>query len=168
MSDIEARIDHLEQLEAIRRLKHHTYCRCVDRVVAGDTGARAEISAHLCEDVVADFTGFPLMEGRAAVETFLFEHVPSVLAYSQHRVMNDVIDRDGDTATALWYLDCPVVFRDGNALGIHGSAMIAGRYEERYRREDGVWKFHCITALLDTVKAFAENWNGAVQLETNR
>lgn len=168
MSALAARIDHLEQLEAIRRLKHYTYCRCVDRVVAGDVTARAAISARLCDDVVADFTGFPLMEGRAAVEAFLFEHVPSVLAYSQHRVTNDVIDRDGDHAEALWYLDCPVVFRPGNVLGIEGSAMIAGRYRETCRCEDGTWKFLRITALLDTVKAFAANWNGAVQLESNR
>lgn len=168
MNSIEARLDHLERLEAIRRLKHYTYCRCVDRLVAGDATARQEISAHLCDDVVADFTGFELMEGRAAVEHFLFEHVPSVLAYSQHRVMNDVIDIDGERANALWYLDCPVVFRPGNALGIEGSAMIAGRYQEEYVRDAGTWKWRRITALLDTVKAFAENWNGATQLETNR
>ena len=137
-------------------------------MVAGDERAAAEIAAHLADDVVADFTGFDLMEGRAAVEHFLFRHVPAVLSYSQHRVMNEVIDIDGDTAHALLYLDCPVVFRPGNALGIDGSAFIAGRYEEDYVREHGVWKWRRITALLDTVAGFEHNWNGARQFERRR
>ncbi len=168
MTDLASRLERLEHIEALRRLKHYTYCRCVDRLVAGDVSARKEISAHLANGVAADFTGFDLFEGKAAVEDFLFRHVPSVLSYSQHRVMNEVIDIDGNTAHGLWYLDCPVVFRAGNGLDIEGSALIAGRYEEDYVCENGVWKWRRITALLDTVQDFEKNWSAAVQLERNR
>ena len=39
MSDLEKRIQHLEDLEAIRRLKHYYYCHCVDRAVGLLRGA---------------------------------------------------------------------------------------------------------------------------------
>lgn len=168
MSDLAARIDYLEQLEAIRRLKHSTYCDGIDRLVAGDKSGKAAISAHLTEQVVIDFSGRDLLEGKAAAEMFLFEGVPATLSYSQHRVMNDVIDIDGNTATALWYLDCPAVFRPGNVRGIEGSAIILGRYEEQYVRENGVWKWRRITALLDAIQPFKHNWSTAVQQNRNR
>lgn len=168
MSDLASRLDHLEQIEAIRRLKHAVYCGGVDRLVAGDPGGKSAISAHLADDVVGDWSGRDLMVGKAAVEAFLFEEVPSVLSYSQHRVMNDVIDIDGDTATASWYLDCPAVFRPGNMRKIHGSGIIIGRYQEHYVRQHGVWKWRRITALLDAVQVFEQNWSAAVQRERNR
>ena len=54
--------------------------------------------------------------------------VPATLSYSQHRVLNEVIDIDGDVATASWYLDCPAVFRPGNVRKLEGSALLLGRY----------------------------------------
>ena len=168
MTDLAARLAHLEDLEAIRRLKHATYCAGIDRLVAGDASGKAAISAHLTEDVVGDWTGRELMIGKAAVEAFLFEEVPAVLSYSQHRVLNDVIDIDGNSATASWYLDCPAVFRPGNMRKIQGSGILIGRYQEQYVREGGVWKWRRITALLDVVQDLEHYWSAAIQRERNR
>ena len=168
MTDLETRIQHLEDLEAIRRLKHYYYCHCVDRAVAGDTSAIEKTISRFADDIVTDFSGLPLTEGKEAVSAFYAQGVPSFLSWSQHRVMNEVIDIDGDTAKATWYIDCPADLRSGNPLGIDGSGFIGGRYEEEYARIDGVWMWTKITALLDVQKSFQENWNGATQLITNR
>lgn len=81
--------------------------------------------------------------------------------------MNEVIEIDGDAARATWYVDVPVVFREGNPTGVTGSGFIGGRYEENYVRVDGVWKWTNITALLDVQQSFDENWRNAVQLFSN-
>ena len=168
MREIEERIRSLEQKDAIRHLKHHTYCLCIDKIISGDREPQKQVSAHLTDDVIADFSGFPIMHGRNEVETFLFEHVPSVLAYSQHRVTNEVIALHSNKASAVWYLDCPVVFQPENQLEIIGSGIISGRYEEEYIFENNLWKWSKITALLDTVESFDINWARARQRKTNR
>ena len=168
MADMHARIQYMEDLEAIRRLKHYYYCHCVDRAVAGDEQAIEETISRFTEDIVADFTGLPLAEGKEAVAAFYAQGVPAFLSWCQHRVMNEVIDIDGDTATAIWYIDCPASLRKGNPTGIEGSGFIAGRYVEEYIREEGVWKWKKITALLDVQKSFSDNWNKAQQISDNR
>jgi hypothetical protein len=154
--------------EAIRDLKHYHYCHCVDRGIAGDESALRETVARFTPDVVADFTGFPLAEGVAAVTAFYLDTVPATLSYAQHRVCNDVIVVDGEHARGLWYFDCPVVFRPGNPLGLQGAGLIAGRYEEEYRRVDGIWKWQRITALIDTLAECDGAWSGARLLRHNR
>ena len=168
MDTLEERISQIESLEAIRNLKHAVYCRCIDLIVAGDLSKKEKILRHLADNVVADFTGFELMEGKKNVAAFLFETIPSILSYSQHRVTNDIIEIDGGRAKASWYVDCPVVFYPNNKLNINGSAFIAGRYEEEYIFEDGEWKWVRIVALLDTVQQFDKNWNDARQMIKNR
>ncbi|MBD2859865.1 nuclear transport factor 2 family protein [Spongiibacter sp. KMU-158] len=166
--NIEQRLQLLEDKEAIRTIKHYNYCHCIDRTVAGEGAAIDELLPLLADDIVADFTGLPLMQGREEVSNFFAHGVPAFLSYCQHRVTNDVIRVDGDNATGLWYIDCPAVFREGNPTGKVGSGFIGGRYEEEYRREGGIWKLAKITALLDIESEFQENWQSAKQLFTNR
>ena len=168
MTDLETRIQRLEDLEAIRRLKHYYSCHCVDRGVAGDRQAIAETISRFADDVVADFTGLPLLEGKEAVAEFYAEGVPAFLSWCQHRVMNEVINIDGDVATADWYIDCPAVFREGNPTGIVGSSFIAGRYHEEYARVDGTWMWKRITALLDVQNSFGDHWTNATFIRENR
>jgi len=168
MTDLESRIRQLEDLEAIRRLKHYYYCHCVDRAVAGDARASEETISRFADGIVADFTGLPLAEGKEAVGAFYAQGVPAFLSWCQHRVMNEVIDIDGDTATAMWTIDCPATFRQGNPTGLEGSGFISGRYTEAYIREGGIWKWTKITALLDVQNSFADNWNTARRINDNR
>ena len=159
MSTIEQRLQHLEDIEAIRQLKHYFYCDRVDRGIGlGDRSALDEVISRFASDIIADFTGFPVAVGIEAVSSFYTQTVPSLLTWSQHRVMNELIDVRGDTATGQWYIDCPVVFRDGNPLNLTGSGIIAGRYHERYRKENGVWKWTAITANLDVIAPWDRNW----------
>jgi hypothetical protein len=168
MTELDARLRQIEDLEAIRRLKHFNYCHCVDQAVAGEKDAIEGTVSRFTEDIVADFTGFPLAEGREAVVDFFRQGVPSILSYSQHYVFNEVIDISGEEATGLWYVNCPVVFSDSDPLGRSGPGLVAGRYEEEYVREGGVWKWRRIVALLDVVGPADQFWTGAKQLFCNR
>lgn len=168
MSSIEDRIRHLEDLEAIRYLKHYHYCHCLDRLVAGDSNGLADTLSRVSETIVADFTGGPLIEGKAAFTGFLTLGVPAALSWSQHRVMNEVIDIEGDRARARWYLACPVRFKEGGSTGLAGAGFIEGRYDEELVREDGVWKWARITALLDVQADYAHNWQNASYVFANR
>lgn len=163
-----ATLQSLIDREAIRELKHYHYCHCADRGIAGDAAAMDELIARFAPDIVADFTGFPVAEGIAAVTAFYRDTVPATLTYAQHRVTNEVIAIDGDRARGLWYFDCPVVFRPGNPLGLSGAGLIAGRYEEEYRRHEGVWKWQKITALIDTLAPCDGAWSGAELRRYNR
>lgn len=167
MTDLEHRLQHFEDLEAIRRLKHYNYCHCVDRAVAGVSSAIEETISRFTDDVVADFTGFPLARGKEAVTAFYTQGVPSILSYSQHHVFNEVIDIDGDQATGLWYVHCPVNFTQASPLGEVAPGLVMGRYEEEYVRQDGVWKWRKIVALLDVVAPGATPWAAATQLSAN-
>ena len=140
MSDIEQRLQLQEDLEAIRRLKHYNYCHCIDRAVAGDSAALEETFSRFTDDMVLDFTGYPLAEGKEAVTAFFTHVAHSRLSYSQHHVFNEVIDVDGDRATGLWYFHCPSNFTEASSLGKAASGLAMGRYEEEYVREGGVWK----------------------------
>ena len=167
MTNLEYRLQRFEDLEAIRRLKHYNYCHCVDRAVAGISSAIDETISHFTDDVVADFTGFPLAEGKEAVADFYARGVPSILSYSQHHVFNELIDIDGDQATGLWYVHCPVNFTEASPLGKVAPGLVMGRYEEQYVREEGVWKWRRIVALLDVVSPGEMPWVGANQLFAN-
>lgn len=168
MSTLESRIQYLEDLEAIRYLKHYYYCHCLDRTVAGDSAAIEQTISRFTDDIIADFTGLPLARGIDEVSMFLGDGLPAFMSWSQHRVMNEVIDIDGDSARALWYLDCPVVFREGNPMSALGAGFMSGRYEEDYVREDGQWKWRKIVALFDVQAEFATNWSRSKQLFKNR
>jgi len=161
-------VEELLTRETIRRLKHQNYCWCVDRMIAGESAALSELTSCFCPDVVADFTGFPLAEGIDAVTEFFAHTVTSALAYAQHRVSNEIVEIDGDAARGRWYLDCPVVFRPGNPLGLTGTGIIIGRYEEEFRREGNVWKWQRIRALLDVISETGGDWSGARLLRENR
>jgi len=167
MSDLEQRLQHQEDLEAIRHLKHYNYCHCVDRAVAGEPTAIEDTISRFTDDVVADFTGFPLAEGKDAVTAFYAQGVPSILSYSQHQVFNELIQIDGDKATGRWYVHCPVNFTEASPVGKVAPGLVMGRYEEEYVRENGVWKWRRITALLDVVAPGETPWAGASQLFTN-
>ncbi len=167
MSAIEQRLQHLEDIEAIRQLKHF-YCDRVDRGIGlGDRSALDELLSMFTSDIVADIAGLPVVEGIEAVSSLYTQTVPSLLSWSQHRVMSELIDVRGDTATGQWYLDCPVVFKAGNSLDLSGPSIILGRYHEQYRKEDGIWKWAALTANLDVIAPWDQGWAGAQYMAEN-
>ena len=180
MSDLEARVRRLEDIEEIRKLKHYYYAACIDRMVClHDERAIAELIGRFTDDIEIDFTTFPIIRGKQAVGDFFAKGVPSWLSWCQHRVMNEVIEVDGDSARGQWYFDCPAFYRGetGGPLAffrrwrgsvISGSGLVAGRYIEDYVREGGIWKWKRIEAQLDVNHGLKNAFDGARYVEKNR
>ena len=129
MSELEARIRRLEDIEAIRQLKAR-YCLLADRGYDGagdDDRAFAELFA---EDGVFEASAGPIV-GRKAIEARCKKFHP----FGFHVVMNPVIVVDGDTASASWSALVPSTTVDETAL------LVAGRYEEELVRTADGWRY---------------------------
>ncbi|MCX7169298.1 MAG: nuclear transport factor 2 family protein [Proteobacteria bacterium] len=164
-SDIESRLKHLEDVEALRRMKHETYCGLIDK---GVSTSRRELILPLLdrftEDIVADFSGVGVFHGAAAAR-FFTQTVPDWLSWSQHRVSNEVIDVQGDVAHSSWYLFVPVISTEQGLLGKKGRVILIGRYLEEYMRQDGMWKWRKIRAEFDVLTSADQGWSEAVWSE---
>ena len=131
--DLERRIQVLEDIEAIKKLKH-SYCAfCDDQY---DADALADL---FVEDAVWDGKERGRNEGREAIRSF-FKNAPQRLPFAIHMVLNPIIEVNGDRATGVWYLFQPCTYADGD-LAVWGSA----RYDEEYVRVNGEWKFQNLT-----------------------
>ena len=129
MEELARRIQRLEDIEAIKVLKAR-YADACDRNYDADT-----LASLFTEDAIWDGGLFGVYEGREAIRQF-FQGVPADIPFARHYMTNPIIAVDGDEATGEWYLFQTCTFAQGNQA-IFG----AGRYDERYRRVDGEWKF---------------------------
>ncbi len=126
---IEERIRRLEDLEAIKALKHRyaTYC---------DDGYPPDRLAPLfTEDAIWDGHALGRFEGREAIRAF-FAGCSKTVTFAVHHVTNPVITVSGDIATGDWVLWQPIVFARGNR-----AAWLAARYHDRYLRVGDEWLF---------------------------
>lgn len=135
MSDHDSRLRHLEDIEAIRRLKA-AYCAVAD----DDHNGQA-----LTELFVADGTWSASISGEFHGHDAMRAHFDAIRAsgrirHSSHMVMNPVIDVDGDTATGTWSFLMMYTGADGSRV------RIVGFYRDTYVRVDGRWKFATLHA----------------------
>ena len=138
---LEARIARIEDIEAIKQLKAR-YCEICD-----DDHDPDRIVTIFTEDGVWEGKGIGNAEGHAAIRE-LFVGFRDAISFSQHMVMNSMIEIDGDTATGRWYLFGPFTFRDGNQ-----ARWQAARYHEDYVREGGAWKIKHLRIAPPTMSA---------------
>ena len=129
LEDLERRIQVLEDMEAIKRLKAR-YCAYCDNNYDVEG-----IAALFTADAVWDGGSFGRYEGREAIRAF-FQGAPQLLSFAMHQVMNPVIEVQGERASGQWYIFEPVTFTDGEQAG-----WIAGRYEDEYVKVGGEWKY---------------------------
>ena len=127
---LEQRISRLEDLEAIKQLKSR-YCEICD-----DDHNPDRIVSIFAEDGIWEGRGIGTARGRAEIRT-LFENFQKTISYSQHMVMNPVIeiDADGVRAHATWYFFGMFTFYEGNQ-----AKWQAARYHEDYSKVNGEWK----------------------------
>ena len=129
MPSLEERIATLEAIEAIKQLKAR-YCAACD-----DNHNPDEITKLFASDGIWEGEGIGTHQGHAAIRA-LFERFQQRISFSQHNVMNPIIEVDGDRAKGTWYFLGPFTFRKGNR-----AMWLAARYEEDYVKVDGQWKF---------------------------
>jgi len=152
MTDLEAKIITMEEIEKIKILKSN-YCFLVDEIVAGDNKKIEEFMGKFTDDAWIDFTEFGKHEGKGAISAFYSDIVAQVLSYSAHMVSNPIIEVNGNTATGRWYFEVPCTIRVANK-----PAWIQGKYYEQYRKIGGEWKWSSITTRFDFFSPIEEGW----------
>ncbi len=128
LEELARRITRIEDLEAIKQLKAR-YCEICD-----DNHNPDLITTLFTEDGIWEGRGIGKAEGHAAIRE-LFTKFQTMMSYSQHMVMNPIIEVDGDRATGRWYFLGPFTFREGNQ-----AKWQAARYREDYVKVNGEWK----------------------------
>jgi hypothetical protein len=128
IAELEQRISRLEDLEAIKQLKAR-YCEICD-----DDHNPDRITSIFAEDGVWEGRGIGKARGHAEIRK-LFEGFQKMMSYSQHMVLNPVIEVDGDHAKGRWYFFGTFTFYEGNQ-----AKWQAARYHEDYVKVNGDWK----------------------------
>lgn len=149
LAALERRITRLEDIEAIKQLKAR-YCEICD---AGHDPER--IVTVFTDDCVWEGPGIGRAEGHAELRA-LFERFAAAMSYSHHMVMNPIIEVDGDDARGTWCFFGPFTFRKRNR-----ARWQATRYDEAYRKLDGVWKIRRLTVAGPSMSAdYETGWAG--------
>lgn len=144
--DLTARIDRLEQIEAIKRLKA-LYCRYSDEPEF--FGRFADL---FTEDAILNEPPLEYLEGREAIresgERYCASH-----RFSRHYATTPHIEVDGNRARGTWQaLLISTYETDDGELMLWGS----GEYREEYVCIDGEWKFSRIDAIGRWMTSFDE------------
>ena len=126
---IEARLQRLEDREAIRNLLME-YGRTLD---ARDFKAFSELFARS----VGEWNGgMGVARGPEAIRKLMEESITGKPGANFHIFNNEMIDVDGDRATAVTKWTFIVKGKDGRPQSVY-----LGHYNDTLIREDGRWKF---------------------------
>jgi hypothetical protein len=135
------RLDHLEDLEALRTLKA-LYARHADAVFRTPGPAAAEaIAALFTEDGVLDLGPFGRYAGRDAIRAASVDVLPVRTGWSTHYVHSPILEVRGDEATGSWYF---LIYAQPKAApGVRAvpPSPIFGSYADRYSRMAEGWRF---------------------------
>lgn len=150
MNSLEHQVAKLLATEEIRNLKARYADVC-------DTGYDPDrMRPFFTDDAVWDGGRFGRYEGLDAVAAF-FAGVSAQITWALHYMIAPMIEVQDDLAAArgTWYLwqPCTVVTPDGPR-----AVLLTGRYADRYRKEDGVWKFSEVLLDCQTISPIEEGW----------
>lgn len=136
LAALEARITRLEDIEAIKKLKA-IYCDICDDMHNPD-----RIGALFAADGIWESPDFGKAVGPQAVRE-LFQKFKDMFSFSQHNIMNPIIDVDGDRATAQWYIAGPWDQTEGDR-----KTWMTLRYNDDYVKVNGEWKYQHLRVVL--------------------
>ena len=131
LENIERRLQVLEDVEAIKKLKARY-------LYYNDDSYNADgIASLFVEDGVRDHGPIGRLEGREAIRAY-FAEVSKAVPMSLHFAFNPIITVNGDKAHGSWYSFLAATLRDENG---DRAMWRAGRYEDDCVRVNGEWKF---------------------------
>jgi ketosteroid isomerase-like protein len=143
MSDVEARLRRLEDVEAIRTLDA-AYCRLLDNA---DWPALVALFAP-----EGTFDGLSVVTGRPDLLAFFGGLADGGMTAFWHHVSNHEIAVDGDTATVRSLLWQPCV--------VHGVTHIAAaRYADRLVRTGDGWRYAVKQVRFDYWGPLRDGWD---------
>ena len=132
--DLQAKLQRLEDIEAIRQLKAR-YCAGCDDDHNPDT-----LVSLFTPDGVWEATSNGRFEGPDNIRGFFADlRASGRIRRSAHNVFNPDIDVNGDEASGHWRL--LMLYSTAGADGGVDHHRIIGFYRERYRREHDRWLF---------------------------
>lgn len=146
MATLEERVQRLEDIEEIRRLKIRYAQLC-------DANYDPEgLAALFTEDGVWDGGEFGVYKGREAIRGF-YAQISKKFTFALHYMTGHMIDLDpsGQEASGSWYLFLPAT-ADGRAV------WLALTYSDRYRKVDGRWLFSLVKLNLAFFTPFESGW----------
>jgi hypothetical protein len=146
IADLERRITIQEEIEAIKQLKAR-YCAVCD-----DDHNTEKITTLFVEDGIWEGADLGSHQGHDAIRA-LFQSFKERISFSQHNVMNPIIEVNGDRATGTWYLLGPFTFRKGNR-----AIWLAARYDDDYVKVNGEWKFQHLRATGRMAAPYEKGW----------
>jgi hypothetical protein len=156
MNDIETRLDRLESIEAIKRLKAR-YAECADgkytdghrkRPVAERDAVARQQAACFTEDGEFSAGAFGHVRGREA----LFENFrDKPFRFAMHMYMNPLIEVDGDTGTGRW-VHWLLATESATDKAVHMCSYTL----DTYRRVDGEWLFAKVEVVAKFMVGFDE------------
>lgn len=129
-ADIEKRLQVLEDIESIKKLKAK-YCLAAD-----DNYNPKAMSSLFTEDGVWDGGEFwGKYQGRKEIEEY-FQGASGNISFAVHAALTPHIEVEGTKAKGTWYLLAEATMTKGNQ-----AVWGAVRYDEEYVKIDGEWKF---------------------------
>ncbi len=154
MSDLEARIQRLEDAEAIHNLKME-YAKVCDEGYDADT-ITAMFAEHTDVEWVSDVFGTHV--GRDGIHAW-FDNVDEEITWALHFMLNPVIQvaEDGESATGRFYLFMlsTMISPDG---GDPDAVIMTGKYADDFVKENGEWRFKRIEVNFEQVSNLDQGW----------
>jgi ketosteroid isomerase-like protein len=142
--------DMLTELWAKDRIREckARYCHLLD----GRRFSELVESCFSADDPIVDFTPqHELVQGVEAVRRFYGEYVPSIRDATAHRIGNGVIQVDGESALASWYMD--------GSLTIAGEPYaVQGVYNDEFRLEGDDWRIAVLDLQWEYLHHTDEGW----------
>ena len=150
MNELERTVAKLQAAEEIRKLKARYAAVC-------DTGYSPDRMVPLfTKDAVWDGGKFGRHVGIDAIYAF-FDGVSRDIVWALHYMIAPIVEVDDDleSATGSWYLwqPCTVVAPEGPR-----AVWLTGTYADRYRKEDGAWRFSEVKLDCQTISPIDEGW----------
>lgn len=143
LDELKARVRRLEDIEAIRQLRHK-YFRCLDGKLWD------EMAECFAEDVSASyFNGEFKFKGRDETVQFFKMGLTDALVGMHHGHHPEIEITSENTGRGTWSLHNYLVDRKHNR-----GQRIAGVYQDEYVKEHGEWKIKSIVCN----QIFQENW----------
>ena len=142
---LEDRVRVLEDVEAIKRLKHE-YCFALDR---RDWDS---VAGFFARDGVVDYGAIGRARGQRAIRRLFVDRISRDFSFFAHMVHNPVIEVRGDRASGKWYFDIPAAVVPDQAR------WIMGWYDDEYVREDGRWRYASLKSSYFYISSYEKGW----------
>jgi hypothetical protein len=149
-SNLAARVNRLEDIEAIHQLRYE-YATLLDEGVRmlGLEEATRRFGDLFTEDTSVNFGAFGSSQGKAGIAP-LFTSFQAAVVWTIHYITNPVITVNGDHATGRWSFYSVSIWTANVAAG---PQPLWGRYQEEYTRTPDGWRFNKLVIVFDAPAA---------------